>query len=59
MFYCEFNILIFFPYLPYGVQDFRKRWDRQSQAFYNLFRQADRVDKLAAIIQRLVCSRYS
>lgn len=35
------------------VKDFRKRWDRQSQAFYNLFRQADRVEKLAAIIQRL------
>ncbi|XP_057416376.1 protein ACTIVITY OF BC1 COMPLEX KINASE 8, chloroplastic-like isoform X2 [Lotus japonicus] len=35
------------------LKDFRKRWDRQSQAFYNLFRQADRVDKLAAIIQRL------
>ncbi|TKY60343.1 aarF domain-containing kinase [Spatholobus suberectus] len=33
--------------------DFRKRWDRQSQAFYNLFRQADRVEKLAEIIQRL------
>lgn len=36
-----------------AVKDFRKRWDRQSQAFYNLFRQADRVEKLAAIIQRL------
>ncbi|KAF3630510.1 ABC2 isoform 3 [Capsicum annuum] len=35
------------------VKDFRKRWDRQSRAFYNLFRQADRVEKLAAIIQRL------
>ncbi|KAJ1429773.1 UbiB domain [Sesbania bispinosa] len=35
------------------LKDFRKRWDRQSQAFYNIFRQADRVDKLAAIIQRL------
>uniref|UniRef100_A0A1J3J7J7 ABC1 atypical kinase-like domain-containing protein n=1 Tax=Noccaea caerulescens TaxID=107243 RepID=A0A1J3J7J7_NOCCA len=35
------------------VKDLRKRWDRQSQAFYNLFRQADRVEKLAAIIQRL------
>ncbi|KAL0282366.1 UNVERIFIED_CONTAM: protein ACTIVITY OF BC1 COMPLEX kinase, chloroplastic [Sesamum angustifolium] len=33
--------------------DFRKRWDRQSQAFYNLFRQADRVEKLAQTIQRL------
>ncbi|KOM30661.1 hypothetical protein LR48_Vigan01g021500 [Vigna angularis] len=36
-----------------GVEDLRKRWDRQSQAFYNLFRQADRVEKLAEIIQRL------
>ncbi|KAK7353559.1 hypothetical protein VNO80_19009 [Phaseolus coccineus] len=35
------------------LKDFRKRWDRQSQAFYNLFRQADRIDKLAEIIQRL------
>lgn len=35
------------------VQDFRKRWERQSRAFYNLFRQADRVEKLAEIIQRL------
>ena len=35
------------------LKDMRKRWDRQSQAFYNLFRQADRVEKLAAIIQRL------
>ncbi|KAL2521505.1 ABC2-like protein 13 [Forsythia ovata] len=35
------------------VKDFRKRWDRQSRAFYNLFRQADRVEKLAEIIQRL------
>ncbi|WVZ22033.1 hypothetical protein V8G54_000577 [Vigna mungo] len=33
--------------------DWRKRLDRQSQAFYNLFRQADRVEKLAEIIQRL------
>lgn len=36
------------------VQDFRKRWDRQSRAFYNLFRQADRVERLSEIIQRLV-----
>ncbi|KAK6125755.1 hypothetical protein DH2020_040502 [Rehmannia glutinosa] len=36
-----------------GVEDFRKRWDRQSQAVFNLFRQADRVEKLAEIIQRL------
>ncbi|RDX86947.1 Protein ACTIVITY OF BC1 COMPLEX KINASE 8, chloroplastic, partial [Mucuna pruriens] len=36
-----------------GVEDFRKRWDRQSQAFYNLFRQAERVEKLAEIIQKL------
>jgi predicted unusual protein kinase regulating ubiquinone biosynthesis (AarF/ABC1/UbiB family) len=35
------------------LKDFTKRWDRQSQAFYNLFRQADRVDRLATIIQRL------
>ncbi|KAL0721461.1 hypothetical protein Bca4012_036060 [Brassica carinata] len=35
------------------VKDLRNRWDRQSQAFYNLFRQADRVEKLAGIIQRL------
>ncbi|KAK4411617.1 protein ACTIVITY OF BC1 COMPLEX kinase, chloroplastic [Sesamum angolense] len=35
------------------IKDFRKRWDRQSQAFYNLFRQADRVEKLAQTIQRL------
>ncbi|XP_052190132.1 protein ACTIVITY OF BC1 COMPLEX KINASE 8, chloroplastic isoform X1 [Diospyros lotus] len=35
------------------LKDFRKRWDRQSRAFYNLFRQADRVEKLAQIIQRL------
>ncbi|KAK9272762.1 hypothetical protein L1049_003139 [Liquidambar formosana] len=35
------------------IKDFRKRWDRQSRAFYNLFRQADRVEKLAEIIQRL------
>ncbi|KAJ3676183.1 hypothetical protein LUZ60_003595 [Juncus effusus] len=35
------------------VKDFRKRWDRQNQAFYNLFRQADRVEKLAQIIERL------
>ncbi|XP_024023620.1 protein ACTIVITY OF BC1 COMPLEX KINASE 8, chloroplastic isoform X2 [Morus notabilis] len=35
------------------LKDVRKRWDRQSQAFYNLFRQADRVAKLAEIIQRL------
>ncbi|KAJ4818013.1 Protein kinase superfamily protein [Rhynchospora pubera] len=36
-----------------AVKDIRKRWDRQSQAFYNLFRQADRVEKLAQTIQRL------
>lgn len=35
------------------VKDLRKRWDRQSQAFYNLLRQADRVEKLAQIIERL------
>ncbi|MED6160002.1 Protein ACTIVITY OF BC1 COMPLEX KINASE 8, chloroplastic [Stylosanthes scabra] len=35
------------------LKDFRKRWGRQSQAFYNLFRQADRVERLAEIIQKL------
>ncbi|XP_051115718.1 protein ACTIVITY OF BC1 COMPLEX KINASE 8, chloroplastic [Andrographis paniculata] len=35
------------------IKDFRKRWDRQSRAFSNLFRQADRVEKLAEIIQQL------
>uniref|UniRef100_A0A0E0CMC4 ABC1 atypical kinase-like domain-containing protein n=1 Tax=Oryza meridionalis TaxID=40149 RepID=A0A0E0CMC4_9ORYZ len=34
-------------------QDARKRWERQSRAFYNLFRQPDRVEKLAQIIERL------
>lgn len=40
------------------VQDFKKKWDRQSQAFYNLFRQADRVEKLAQTIERLVRIMY-
>ena len=35
-------------------QDAKKRWERQSRAFYNLFRQPDRVEKLAQIIERLV-----
>ncbi|WOG93658.1 hypothetical protein DCAR_0312944 [Daucus carota subsp. sativus] len=35
------------------IKDFKKKWDRQSQAFYNLFRQADRVEKLAQTIERL------
>jgi len=35
------------------VKDARKRWDRQSRAFYNVFRQPDRVEKLAQIIERL------
>ncbi|KAK4798662.1 hypothetical protein SAY86_030988 [Trapa natans] len=35
------------------LKDFRKRLDRQSRAFYNLFRQAERVEKLAEIIERL------
>ncbi|KAI3842254.1 hypothetical protein MKW98_026044 [Papaver atlanticum] len=35
------------------IKDFKKRWERQNQAIYNLFRQADRVEKLAAVIQRL------
>ncbi|KAL3684596.1 hypothetical protein R1sor_002618 [Riccia sorocarpa] len=34
-------------------KDFRKRWDRQAQAFANIFRQADRVEKIADVIQRL------
>ncbi|KAF3784114.1 Uncharacterized protein EJ110_NYTH15564 [Nymphaea thermarum] len=33
--------------------DMKKRWERQSRAFYNVFRQADRVEKLAEIIERL------
>ncbi|KAL8143483.1 hypothetical protein V2J09_016515 [Rumex salicifolius] len=33
--------------------DFRKRWDRQARAFYNLFRQADRIEKLAQVVERL------
>ncbi|KAF0906505.1 hypothetical protein E2562_011487 [Oryza meyeriana var. granulata] len=36
------------------VKDAKKRWERQSRAFYNLFRQPDRVEKLAQIIERLV-----
>ncbi|PKA51584.1 putative aarF domain-containing protein kinase [Apostasia shenzhenica] len=40
-------------FLPFVIDDLRKRWERQSRAFYNLFRQADRVEKLAEIIQRL------
>ncbi|CAI0428825.1 unnamed protein product [Linum tenue] len=36
-----------------GIEDLRNRWDRQSRAFYNLFRQADRVEKLAETLQRL------
>lgn len=35
------------------IKDFKNRWERQSQAFYNLFRQADRVEKLAQVIERL------
>ncbi|KAF9681952.1 hypothetical protein SADUNF_Sadunf05G0056800 [Salix dunnii] len=35
------------------LKDIKKRWDRQSRAFHNLFRQADRVQKLAETIQRL------
>ncbi|TVU29563.1 hypothetical protein EJB05_21135 [Eragrostis curvula] len=35
------------------VKDAKKRWERQSRAFYNLFRQPDRVEKLAQIIERL------
>lgn len=35
------------------LKDLRKRWDRQSQAFANVFKQADRVEKISSIIQRL------
>ncbi|KAK9062269.1 hypothetical protein SSX86_019455 [Deinandra increscens subsp. villosa] len=35
------------------IKDFKKRWERQSQAFYNLFRQADRIEKLVGVIERL------
>jgi predicted unusual protein kinase regulating ubiquinone biosynthesis (AarF/ABC1/UbiB family) len=35
-------------------KDFRKRWDRQAQAFSNIFRQPQRVEKIASMIQRLV-----
>lgn len=35
------------------VKDLKKRWERQSRAFYNIFRQGDRVEKLAEVIQRL------
>lgn len=35
------------------LKDLRKRWDRQSRAFSNLFRQADRVEKLADFTQQL------
>ncbi|KAI7757703.1 hypothetical protein M8C21_027258 [Ambrosia artemisiifolia] len=35
------------------IKDFKRRWERQSQAFYNLFRQADRIEKLVAVIERL------
>ncbi|XP_078444473.1 ABC2 homolog 13 [Wolffia australiana] len=35
------------------MKDLRKRWDRQAVAFRNLFRQADRVERLAEIIQKL------
>ncbi|CAM6009163.1 unnamed protein product [Sphagnum balticum] len=34
-------------------KDFRKRWDRQAQAFSNIFRQPQRVEKIASMIQRL------
>ncbi|KAE8720171.1 hypothetical protein F3Y22_tig00109908pilonHSYRG00038 [Hibiscus syriacus] len=36
-----------------ALKDFRKIWDRQPRAFYNLFGQADRVEKVAETIQRL------
>ncbi|KAH7652663.1 Cadmium-transporting ATPase protein [Dioscorea alata] len=41
------------------MKDLRKRWQRQASAFNNLFRQADRVEKLAEVIQRLVTFRVS
>lgn len=49
-------ILAFILFANYHlvVQDLRKRWQRQASAFNNLFRQADRVEKLAEVIQRLV-----
>lgn len=53
--YYNFVILMILLY----IQDIKKRWDRQSQAFYNLFRQADRVEKLANVIERLVCVAFS
>ena len=40
-------------------QDAKKRWERQSRAFYNLFRQSDRVEKVAQIIERLVCASFA
>ena len=42
----------------YAVKDLRKRWDRQSQAFNNVFRQAGRVEKIANMIQRLVSDLF-
>eukprot|EP00250_Pteridium_aquilinum_P020417 c24806_g3_i1 orf=228-2912(+) len=35
------------------IRDLKKRWNRQAQAFANLFRQADRVEMLADVIQRI------
>lgn len=35
------------------LRDLKKRWNRQARAFSNLFRQADRVEKLAEVIQRI------
>lgn len=35
------------------IKDIKKRWNRQAQAFANLIRQADRVEKLAEVIQRI------
>ncbi|KAG6518874.1 hypothetical protein ZIOFF_022355 [Zingiber officinale] len=42
-----------------GVDRKRKRWDRQSSAFPNLFRQAGRVEKLAQIIEKLAIAAGS
>lgn len=47
-------LTILVPLIFLICQDAKKRWERQSRAFYNLFRQPDRVEKLAEIIERLV-----
>eukprot|EP00249_Psilotum_nudum_P015268 c25233_g1_i1 orf=941-3481(-) len=35
------------------IRDLKKRWERHTRAFSNLFRQAERVEKIADIIERL------